>query len=434
MDELIVSTDFSGLGSAEEALKRINVKHKIAFACDNDKYVKKSYLSNHQPDIFFDDIVLRDQSKAPKSDLYVFGFPCQTFSMAGNRKGFEDTRGTLIHNSASYIKEKQPRAFLGENVKGLFSHDKVKGSKSKYGRTFGVIRDLFGKTVNGQQNLYKYDDCLNYHIHFFILNTKHFGIPQNRERIFLIGFRDEEDSIRFRKPKPFQLKKMLKDLLEDKVDEKFYLSDKMVEHLLKNSKRNRIIKSTDNISPTLLANQAKQSTDSIFIKELAILSMRGRNIVNGKRKDYKGAPTVQRLELNTEGISNTITTVQKDNLLLLFDAKHDSNRVYDSEGIARKIKSSAGGGGALTGLYRVYENNSIESGFRIRRLTPRECFRLMGFSDEFFDRCASINSDTQLYKQAGNSIVVDTIMHLLIQILTAMNIPFKYPNDGKLIQ
>lgn len=488
IEELIIGTDFSGLGSVEEAIKRLQVKHKIAFACDSDKYVKASYLANHYCENFYDDITTRSQALTPNSDMYVFGFPCQAFSMSGNRLGFEDTRGTLYRNSLEYIDKKRPRVFVGENVKGLLSHDKVKGSKSKYGRTFGVVRDSLGATVNGQHNLYKYDDCLNYHLHFFVMNTKEFGIPQNRERIFLIGFRDESDSIKFKKPKPFPRVLTLKDLLEDVVDEKYYLSDQQISVLLKQLKNpeaiedsdNKLLRwanSTDKMVFDEVSNTLKSNTKTGYMNlqykfektntEPAIFSLRGRHLVNGKRIDIPGEPTEQVAAFNTDGIANTITSVQKDNLLVLFEGEHSTNRVYSTEGIARTIKASDGGGGSKTGLYLVdntakgyTEANLFDSidvshkrsktkrgrvgkqiantldttanqavllpGFRIRRLTPRECFRLMGYTDAFFEKCALVNSDSQLYKQAGNSIVVDTIMHLLIQIFKAINIPYVY--------
>lgn len=502
--EFIVSTDFSGLGSPEEALKRLQVKHKIAFACDIDKYAKASYLANHEPEIFFDDITTRNQSETPESDLYVFGFPCQAFSISGKRLGFEDTRGTLFYNSLSYIKEKKPRVFIAENVKGLFSHDKAKGSKSKYGRTFGVIRDALGLTINGQHNLYKYDDCVDYHIHFQILNTKHYGLPQNRERIFIVGFRDEEDALKFKFPAKMPLLKRLKDVIESSVDEKYYLSQTAINRLLRkdytmpqinsqitgtlNTKnnsgqlgfdggttlitddyKNEVIVVNDNgtlkqmdIFNCLDANYHKgmdnhQQRPFILeenhVDEVKIGAIRGLNIVDGKRKDYVGAPTEQRIEINENDTANCLTSVQKDNVVIetnkqtlisLFGTGRNSTaeRVYDAEGISTTLKSTGGGGGAKTGLYL--------HGTRIRRLTPKEVFRLMGYSDEFFDRCkfeAIVNttialskhknnfdfkkgvkgmSDSQLYKQGGNSIVVDTILALLIQILTTIKISYKY--------
>lgn len=290
-DELIVATDFSGLGSPEEALKRLQVKHRVAFACDRDKYAKASYLANHNPAIFYDDITTRNQVEAPYSDLYIFGFPCQEFSLAGNRKGFEDTRGTLFFNSLSYIKEKRPRVLTGENVKGLLSHDK--------GRTFSVIRDALAITVNGQMNLHKYDDCVGYHIFYKVLNSKKYGIPQNRERIFIVGFRDLGDATKFKFPKDFELKLRLKHMLELQVEEKYFLSEKAVARAV--------------------------------------------------RKNYS------KPKVNPE-ITGTI------------NAKNNCGQLGFDSGTTLITKDD-----------------------RIRRLTPKEVFRLMGYTDEFYELCKALN-------------------------------------------
>lgn len=430
MNGIIVASDFSGLGAFEEALKRLKVNHRIAFACDKDKYAKHSYLANHNPEIFYDDITTRNQSETPYSDIYCFGFPCQAFSIAGNRKGFEDTRGTLFFNSLEYIKQKQPLCFIAENVKGLLSHDK--------GKTFSVIKDALAYTVNGQHNLYKYDDCVNYHLYYFVLNSKKYGIPQNRERIFLIGFKKQ---VEFKKPSSFKLPICLNDLLENNVDEKYYLSDERVSKLIFKKSDNKIgyinqntqasqVYSTDNLSPTICAGSYGYAIG--YIKEQTIL--RWQNKKDGIIEDnisptlrIAGMPTEQFLELNKNGTSNTLTSVQKDNLVLisLFGTQSNSQgmRVYDSNGLSCTMSSNGGGVGAKTGLYLI--------DYRIRRLTPKEVFRLMGYSDEFFEQILSINtvSDTQLYKMGGNSIVVDTLMYLLIEVCKSLKIPFTIQNN-----
>ena len=183
-----VGTDFSGIGSPESALKRLNITHQNIFACDIDKYAKASYLELNNPDTFYEDITTRNHSEVEQLDLYVAGFPCQAFSMAGKRRGFEDTRGTLFFNVSEFIKENQPKCFILENVRGLVSHDK--------GRTFQTIKDILsngGGTINGQIGIEAIDDGLGYHIYYKILNTKDYGIPQNRERIFIVGFKEPRE-------------------------------------------------------------------------------------------------------------------------------------------------------------------------------------------------------------------------------------------------
>lgn len=524
MNELIIGTDFSGLGSPEEALKRLNVKHRVAFACERDKHARASYSQNHNPGIFYNDITERNNAEVPNTDLYVFGFPCQAFSMAGHRKGFEDTRGTLFFNSLEYIAIHKPRVFIAENVKGLLSHDKVKGSKSKYGKTFGVIRDALALTINGQHNLYKYDDCVNYHIYFQILNTKDYGVPQNRERIFIVGFRDEIDASNFKFPKTIPLKKSLKHILEPVVNQKYYLSDKMMEYLLgrknnfnagkinfkgsddiastlqaspsldisdniideeKHLKRSRITNDTNDISPTILANKAKQSTDAVYIREsekkevivvndygkikeqdifTCIDANYGKGIDNHSQRsmimendnpilvEHRGHK-VKEPKIITDGIVPTLRaeshgyeTKVVENNSILFDKENTVNLSNPNSktrrgrvGVILQLNLNNNWGDSVKQQDRVYDENGIMACVtssrtdckvftknRIRRLTPKECFRLMGYDDIFFEKCSLVNSDTQLYKQAGNSMVVDTILHLLIQILKTLNIPYEY--------
>jgi DNA (cytosine-5)-methyltransferase 1 len=414
IEKLIAGTDCSGLGSFEEALKRLLVEHTIAFACDKDAHVKKSYLANHQPEVFYDDLVTRDQSKTPYCNFYVAGFPCQAFSLVGNRKGFEDTRGTLFFHDLEYVAKKKPRVFVFENVRGLLSHDKPKNSKSQFGKTFGVIRDALGVTVNGQHNLYKYDDCVNYHIFYKILNSKDFGVPQNRERIFIIGFRDEEDAVKFQFPKPVPLKLRLKDMLESNVDEKYFISETMLKWFQDHSSKNKAKGNGFNFKPTDVEGVARAinqrvykcgTEDNYVLVEpepqvlIQVRSEYGKEI----RKDFEAGKikdpwrTMKNFEPRKDGISNTLRSVQKDNLLAIPDKK---------------------------GIILI---NGIR--YLIRRLTPKECFRLMGYDDDFFEKCAVANSDTQLYRQAGNSIVVDVMARLLIQILVILNIPFVNPYE-----
>jgi DNA (cytosine-5)-methyltransferase 1 len=220
---LLLATDFSGLGSPEEAIKRLGVPYRVVFACERDKYARNSYYANHEPEIFYDDVTTRNNDTAPYSDCYVFGFPCQAFSIAGKQLGFEDMRGTLVFNSADYIRKKKPRTFIAENVKGLLSHDG--------GRTFRTIIDTFAISENGAHNMFQKVDCLGYHVFYQVHNTKNYGIPQNRERIFIIGFRDEADALRFSQPKGFPLLLKLKDLLQDNPHSKYYLSETALNRL-----------------------------------------------------------------------------------------------------------------------------------------------------------------------------------------------------------
>tara|TARA_R110002072_G_scaffold301105_1_gene479941 strand:+ start:148 stop:1482 length:1335 start_codon:yes stop_codon:yes gene_type:complete len=436
-----VGSDFSGVGAFDQALRRLKIDYKTVFSCDMDKYARETYISNYgEPSYYPFDVYEREIPKE-SLDIYMTSPPCQAFSLAGNRKGESDKRGVLFYNSHEFIQENKPRYFIFENVKGLLSDAK--------GRTFQIWLDMLGgKSVNGNPVIFPREDATPYHIYHQVLNAKHFGVPQNRERVFIIGIRDDSDN-NFHWPKPFHLVKRLKDVLETKVDKKYYLSEKMINGFLnkqtkgfenrfkplsKNS--NTITTSTTRISdnfitdkimnvgntnpsgngmngnvfdeegiaPTLSTNKGegikvKSATkkgyeiatenDSINLSNLSsetrrgrvgkevaqtldtacnqavmIGAIRGRNLENPKSRKT-GLETEQMLELNKYGTSNALTTVQKDNV------------VVDQ--------------------------------YKIRRLTPRECFRLMDFPDAFKMPC----SNTQMYKQAGNSIVVNVLAEII---------------------
>jgi DNA (cytosine-5)-methyltransferase 1 len=353
-----VGTFFSGIGSPEQALLNLSIKHEIEFACDIDKYARKTYLKNFDCKNMYEDITALDMKDLSYVDLLVFGFPCQAFSMAGKRGGFEDTRGTLFYDALRYLKVHKPRYFIAENVKGLLSHDN--------GKTFQTIIDCLALTTNTQMSLMPFDN-LGYHIYYKVLNTKDFGIPQNRERIFIVGIRDDADN-NFRFPKEINLKKKLKDLLQINVNDKYYLSDKMIEGF-KNHKNKHEEKGNgfqwhpkdlekDNIANCLRANAALCPTDNTIIEWVA---------------DYR----------NDEGLRK-----RKDKTTPCLTASKNSE----------------------TELSRM---PPILKQDKIRRLTPIECERLQGFPDNHTEGV----SDTQRYKQCGNSITVNVMEAILKNLL-----------------
>jgi len=368
MNELIIGTDFSGIGAPEQALIELQqegaLKFKSVFSCEIDKYARTSYEALYGKGKVYEDITKRDHSEVPKLDLYIAGFPCQAFSLAGKRMGFEEARGTLFFNVAEFIKINQPECFILENVKGLLSHDS--------GKTFSTIISILsdnGGTVNGQHSIPYYDDGLGYHVYYQVLNTKEHGLPQNRERIFIVGFKKERD-YRFLLPEKLNLK--LKDVLEKEVDEKYYLSDKIIKGFLNKKDAHlypfKPLNEDSSHTPCLTARYFKMGATDPYIK---IGAIRGRNEDNPKSRK-SGLPTKQMLELNENGTSNCLTSVQKDNVV-----------VTD----------------------------------KIRRLTPLECWRLQGFPNKQFYKAQQVNSDTQLYRQAGNSISVPVIKKVIKNIL-----------------
>ena len=356
-----VGTLFSGIGAVEYALKQWGIKHNIVFAGDIDPHVRKSYASNYNfpEDNWHSDVTkfLTTPAEIKKYkgrvDLIVGGSPCQSFSMVGKRGGFEDTRGTLFHEFIRVIHAVQPKVFIYENVKGLLSHDS--------GKTWEVVKKQF--------------DLLKYKTFPMILNSKDYGIPQNRERIFVIGFKDEDVNILT--PKPITLSKMMQDFLLDSIEEKYYLKQKGIDFVT--SEKNNAKRYTQINGKVALCQKANQQFnwhgDFIFEKDL----VNEKYYLSNKVKKYVLA-----------GGTKNFSTSNKTDLP-----------------VARPLVST------MHKMHRAGVDNYVtHKGGRIRKLTPRECLRLMGFEDDF----KIAVSDTQMYRQAGNSIVVNVLMAILKEI------------------
>jgi DNA (cytosine-5)-methyltransferase 1 len=364
---MIIGTDFSGIGAPEQALTNLGIKYKTAFACEIDKHARKSYEAIHgRPVDFYNDITKRDHKETEKVNLYFAGFPCQSFSLAGKRRGFNEVRGTLFFNVAEYIKTMRPECFVLENVKGLINHD--------HGKTFKTIISLLsdnGGTVNGQISIPYFNDGLGYHLYYSVLNglgyhlyysvlnSKNYGVPQNRERIFIIGFKNFRS---FNFPKPEPLKIFLADILEKKVNDKFFLSDKGKKYVsLPERLKKKFTQINGNIALTLMAQGQKNWTGD-FVEQYKYIDLIKKSI--------------------------------KKNVSTCIDASYYKGFGVRS-GICRQLIDQSG----------------------IRRLTPRECWRLQGFKDIQFNKAAGVCSNTQLYKQAGNSITVDVLEKIIKKIL-----------------
>ena len=386
-----VGTDFSGIGAPEMALKYLGIDFESVFACEIDKFARQSFEQLHNPIKFYNDITTRNHKEVEQLDLYIAGFPCQAFSMAGKRKGFDEARGTLFFNVAEFIKENKPKTFILENVKGLLSHDN--------GKTFQTIVDILsngGGTQNGQISLDVFDDGLGYHIYWQVLNTRNYGIPQNRERIFIIGFKDFRE---FSFPKPLELELRLKDILQDNVDSKYFLSDKMIAGILKSNFIERKPMNIDKVSKCLKVG------GDIPCFEVITHSLHPRtgdpkkggtghlskNDGTAYCLDTANAQAIEVIQLNQSKESNGVQPYQQ-------------NRLYDINGLSPALPAELGG----------ERSHNINTN-KIRRLTPLECWRLQGFRDEDFQKVKDV-SDTQLYKQAGNSITVNVLMELFKKI------------------
>ena len=365
---LRVASVFSGIGAFEFALKRMNIHHKIIFACDNGgielpldtdeqrliisklstskeknyyvrdlykshsrkkNFVEETYLNNYQlsKESFFYDVRLLDGNDfSGKVDILVGGSPCQSFSSVGKKVGLNDTRGTLFYDFARLIKEIKPKVFIFENVKGLYTHDK--------GNTWNIIKEIFYK--------------LDYQIDHSILNSKDFGIPQNRNRLFVVGFKRKKTKFSF--PKPISLQFKAQDFLMDNCK---------IGNLRFNYKGKIKIIQSQNTIPT----------------------------------EYFLTPKVQKY-VKKSGTKNFYQ-----------DPKTDLE-------IARPILATMGYN------HRAGIDNYYSYGGDLRMLTEREAARLMGFTDDFLLH----QSSPQAYKQLGNSIVVDVIISLLNNILSNLNL------------
>jgi len=360
-----VGSDFSGVGAFEQALMRLGIKFKTIFACDMDKYARQTYIENYGEPAYYPLNVYDREIPAKPLDIYVTSPPCQSFSLAGKRGGEDDKRGILFYNSHEFIKVNKPRFFIFENVKGLLSDNK-KYKNATYGKTFNTWIDMLGgKSVNGNPIIFPREDSVPYHIYHRVLNAKDYGVPQNRERVFIIGIRDDKDNV-FSFPKPFPLTKRLKDVLEDDVDEKYFLSETLIKGFINHKDRHEKKgtgfkwqpKTEDDVANALRANGALCPTDNSI--ELKVIGM----LPNEKYNDF-------------------------------------SRRIYSSTTIGRTLMGSGGNCNDKAGQYLI-EN-------KVRRLTPRECFRLMDFPDTFKIPC----SNTQMYIQAGNSIVVNVLAKII---------------------
>jgi DNA (cytosine-5)-methyltransferase 1 len=427
------------------------------------------------------DITKVDEKALPKDiDLCTYRFPCQDISLAGKQKGLfnEDgtqTRSGLFFEALRIIEETQPRVAIAENVKNLVG--------KKFNAQFQVV--LASLEAAGYNNYYK------------VLNAKDFGVPQNRERVFIVSIRKDVDNGTFRFHEGFQLKIRLKDVLEDEVDEKYYLTNPMVERLftttyVQNRYENRVTKE-DGIVGTLCARDYKDpkcvqianlmpsktrenpNQGRLYDKEgLSPTSgaMQGGNrqpfvIVDGEsvkvreatKQGYSEAYEGDSINLEQPNsktrrgragkqVAQTLTTspqqaavvgepmaydeqngyIRKDGCVgtIMTDGSSPkkNNRVLVWDGFNQRVRADQNCVGTLTqncGADLKRNGQGIiepdTTCLRIRKLTPKECYRLMGFDDEDFYKAEAVNSNTQLYKQAGNSIVVPVVVYIIKALL-----------------
>ena len=401
---LKLGTVFSGIGAIEHALERLSIPHDIAFACDNgnieidlerdeiernlknlnsfkDKkayvdglytkkkkknFVEESYQANYnipQEHFHYDVRFLDGYQYRNEIDLFVGGSPCQSFSMVGKRGGFEDTRGTLFYEFARLVNEIRPKVFIYENVKGVLSHDG--------GNTWTIMQNVFSD--------------LGYKWYSQVLNSKNYDIPQNRERLFVVGFLDQTAEFDF--PKPQILTKTMQDFLLENTPEKYYLGDKGID----------FVTSTKNLN-----KQYTQINGSIGLCQKA-----------NQQFNWHGDFIFE--ELPNPIDEKYFLSEKLVNYVMATGTKGFYTRPKIDLEIARPLLAT------MTKMHRAGVDNYVTTQGRIRKLTPRECLRLMGFCDSF----KIVVSDTQAYRQAGNSIVVDVLMNIVKQINSTVDLCHK---------
>ena len=377
MQKIKVIELFAGVGSQAMALRNIGIDYEVIGISEIDKFAYKSYEAIHGKVKNFGDIT--KINKLPYCDLLTYSFPCQDLSVAGHQKGInKDTRsGLLLEVERLLLKAKEngtlPKYLLLENVKNLV------------GKKFIKDFERWLSFLNG----------LGYYSNWEVLNAKDYGIPQNRERVFVVS---SLENIHYNFPKQVELKSKMKDLLEEKVDDKYYLSEKLLKCFSDMKNRNGFTRG-EKFNPRKLENcntafvittrAGARATDN-YIIQLG-------NLKN--TESFGGNPQTGRV-YSPDGISPCLNTMQGGGLEpKILQKAHGFNKGGIKENIVPALTKSS-----------WQENNFLSDNMRIRKLTPLECWRLMGFRDMDYYAAKSVGiSDAQLYKQAGNSIVVTVL-------------------------
>ena len=500
---------FSGIGAFEKALDNLNVNYELVNYCEIDKYASKSYATIHgvSEEMNLGDITKVDEKALPKDvDLITYGFPCQDISLAGKQKGLfnEDgsqTRSGLFFEALRIIEGTKPRVAIAENVKNLTS--------KKFSEQFKIVLNSLEQA--------------GYNNYWQVLNAKDYGIPQNRERVFIISIRKDIDNGTFKFPEGFPLELRLKDMLDDVVDEKYYLSEKALEGI-KNSnfvQKQKQLQTTDvcrkllsrnykdpkvmqigNCMPTKTRDNPNQGrvydADGISpalntaqggnLQPMIIVGDESVSVREATKKGYTEAYEGDSINLEYPNsttrrgrvghqVAQTLTTSSNQGVVVNLKrgypvevqpeqddtneidiignyskSNYNATPIVGKNGIAPTVRENHGqvtaivesdeprvlggigekksnGGTQWYQQDRIYDNNvgiSVTTSFhpyyvdkqlRIRKLTPKEYFRLMGFDDEDFAKAEEQNSNTQLYKQAGNSIVVPVVERIINALL-----------------
>jgi len=363
MENLKILELFGGIGACSKALENLGINYEIADYVEIDKYAVASYNAIHNTSFEPQDITT--WNKDIEVDLIMHGSPCQDFSLAGLQAGGDKdsgTRSSLMYETIRIVEKLKPKYVIWENVKNLLS--------KKHKHNF----DAYIETM----------ESLGYKNYYQVLNAKDYGIPQNRERVFTISIRNDIDK-EFVFPEKQELKLRLKDMLEDEVDEKYYLSDKMIKYI-----------SADNEKWT--GNNDK----SLINKKIASAINTGEGSRRCDASNY---------------ISNECE--ENYNLKIKNNTKQGYLMAYPGDGVYTNTSTKRGTvqKSMIQTLTTFQDKGVVLPDLRIRKLTPKECWRLMGFDDSDYEKASQVNSNAQLYKQAGNSIVVNVLIAILNNLI-----------------
>ena len=362
---------FAGIGGFRLGME--SAGHECIGFCEIDKFARASYkaIHNTEGEIELHDITaVSDESirRIGRVDIICGGFPCQAFSIAGNRRGFEDTRGSLFFEIARFASILRPKYLFLENVKGLLNHDG--------GATFETILGAL--------------DELGYNVEWENINSKNFGVPQNRERVLIVGHLRGECTRRvFPLSKSGQQATSIKEQYSNTITTRYGNSQGAGAYIVES--KSQKVRSIGNIHPSGNGMNGEVYDSTGLAPTLTTNKGEGVKIIQRAHGYNKGgehdiAPTL------------TSNSYQENNLVKVVDFY---NKITKDE--VGTLTSSGGGSTVRAGSF------GITDGYRIRKLTPRECWRLQGFPDWAFDKAQKVNSNSQLYKQAGNSVTVSVI-------------------------
>ncbi|MGH2016724.1 DNA cytosine methyltransferase [Aerococcus urinaeequi] len=448
--KLRVLENFAGIGTQRMALENLGIEHEVVGITEIDKFAIKSYEAIHGKVNNLGDISLVDPNDVLDHDLFTYSFPCQDISVAGKGKGFEKGSGTrsgLLWECEKVIRAKKPKYLLMENVKNLVS----KKFKPGFEEWLQALEDM------GYTNYWQ------------VLNAKDYGIPQNRERVFCVSILGEHEPYKFPEKETLELR--LKDILEHEVDEKFYLDNDKAKQLIATVSDKYDIQETTptdgglkepkpkEVANTILARydagiSNQQSTGTMVIEPKVINPLKGKtdNGWHFEQQVYDSNGIARAVKAG--GGSGNIPKViepKAERIGGIFDKdgkRHQAGAIWDKEQLAPTLDTMKGGwrqpsvlikNNTKQGYVEATDGDGVDlafpssntrrgrvqkevaqtldtsdskgviEGMRIRKLTPKECWRLMGISDDDFEKAQEANSNTQLYKQAGNAIVVDVL-------------------------